>query len=180
MAIAGAFVWSNAVLVGRPAEMIVPSPETAKTNGVTYYLIQRISVETDAGVRGVEIGTVATLVKKGKSGMKIRLPDGVETIVTPQQLTQDAALAEQLAEQERQQAAAVAEEARARAEARLAAGDTRREKEAAAAQDYVRRAEINASPSPPATPRPWGLIGSALDEKPRVVARVRKSKKGGK
>jgi hypothetical protein len=147
---------------------------------MTYYLVQRIPLTTDAGVRSLSVGTKVTLLKREKSGMKIRLSDGIELVVTPGQLTQDAALAEQLADEERGKVAAAAEEARASAAARTAAEAARREKEVADAQDYLRRAENAVASAPPATPRPWGLTGSALDEKPKIVARMRPQKKRGK
>jgi len=173
--------WSVASVTAMPVETPAPTAPGAKAAGMTYYLLQRIPLTTDAGVRSLSVGTKVTLVKREKSGMKIRLSDGTELVVTPGQLTQDTALAEQLADEERGKAAVAAEEARASAAARTAAEDARREKEVADAQDYLRRAE-NAAPSvaPPATPRPWGLTGSALDEKPKIAARIKPPKKRGK
>ena len=180
MVMAVALGWSVAPVTAMPVETPASTAPEAKAAGMTYYLVQRVSLTTDAGVRSLYVGTKVTLVKREKSGMKIRLSDGIELVVTPDQLTQDSALAEQLADEERGKAAAAAEEARANAAARTAAEAARREKEVADAQDYLRQAQ-NAPPSaPPATPRPWGLTGSALDTKPEVVARIRPQKKRGK
>jgi len=151
------------------------SPEN-QADGTTYYLTKRIPVTTESGVRSVLIGTKVTFAGRVKDGMKVRLPDGTELVVTPEQLTQDAARAQQLADEERAQSSSAAAEARTRAEAHHAAETDRRAREIAAAQKYLREAQ-NVAPSAPATPRPWGLIGSALDEKPTVVATVRPPKK---
>ena len=97
--------------------------------------------------------------------------------------TAQAAWARQLVDQDRGKAAAIAEDARARAEARTSAESARRDKEVAAAEDYVRRAQNTVLSEPvaaPAATRPWGLKGSALDEKPRVVAKVKAPKKDKK
>lgn len=166
-----------------------PGGATASTNGSTqaaetsYYLTQRIPVTTDAGIRSLDIGTEVMLVKRGKNGIVVRLLDGTELVVSPGQLTHDASRAQQLADQEREKAAAAAESARAQAEAKTSAEAARREREVSAAEDYVRRAQnaaLAASAEPAATSRPWGLTGSALDEKPKVVAKVNVPKKNKK
>jgi hypothetical protein len=177
LAVATALAWGDGVLVAMPMETPAPSAESAKARLTAYFLVQRISVATETGICSVPIGTEAVLVNKGKNGMKIRLSDGTELIVTAEQLTQDAALAGRLADEERRKTAVSTEITRARAQAQIAVENARREREEAAAQDYIRRAEKNDPPAPPATPRPWGLIGSALDEKPKVVATIKAPKK---
>lgn len=148
------------------------SSPAANADGATYYLTERISVTRDDGIQSVMTGTKVTFSRTIKGGMKVKLADGTELTVATRQVTQDSAEAQRLADQEQAQAYAGAAEARARAEARIAEETARREKEVAAAIEYVRRAR-GATPTAPATPRPWGLTGSALDEKPRVVATIR-------
>ncbi|MEP6672269.1 MAG: hypothetical protein ABJF10_24105 [Chthoniobacter sp.] len=148
----------------------------ANADGATYYLTERISVTRSDGIQSVMTGTKVTFVRTVKDGMKVKLADGMELAVAARQVTQDSAVAQRLADQEQAQADTGAAEARARAEARAAEETARREKEMATAIDYVRQAQ-GATPIAPATPRPWGLTGSALDEKPRVVATIRRPAK---
>ncbi|HSI12253.1 MAG TPA: hypothetical protein VK961_09430 [Chthoniobacter sp.] len=108
--------------------------------------------------------------------MKVKLADGIELAVAARQVTQNSAAAQMFANREQAQADAGAAEARARTEARVAEETARREKEMAAAIEYVRQAQ-GATPNAPETPRPWGLTGGALDEKPRVVATIRRPAK---
>ena len=173
---AASFAWGLASIAATPGDAPAPAEKGAKAAAPSYYLVQRISLTTATGIRSLEIATEVMLVKRGKNGMLVRLLDGTELQVSPGQLTQDAALAQRLADEERGRAAAIAEEARARAEALTAAESARREKESAAADDYVRRAQsaaVSAPAAPVATPRPWVLQGSALDEKPKAVAVVK-------
>jgi len=146
--------------------------QAANVDGATWYLTERISITRNDGIQSVMIGTKVTFVRPVKDGMKVKLADGTELAVTTRQVTQDSGVAKGLADQEQAQADAGAAEARARAEARTAEESARREKEITAAIEYVRQAQ-GATPNAPATPRPWGLTGSALDEKPRVVATIR-------
>lgn len=185
--VAAAFVatlgWGTASVMAMPLDTPASKAQTAPTAGVSYYLTQRIAVTTREGIRSLDIGTEVTLVKRVKNGMIISLLDGTEWVVSPGQLTQDAALAQQLADQDRGKVAAIAEDVRARAEARASAESARRDKEVAAAEDYVRRAQNAVLSAPVAAPeasRPWGLKGSALDEKPKVVATVKAPKKDKK
>jgi hypothetical protein len=156
-----------------PNEPSAPSPKS-KVDGATYYLLQRATLTTDSGVRSVPTGSEVHFVQRVQGGIKVKLTDGTEMVVAPDVLTQDAKLAQQLADDERAAAAATAADIRARADARTAAETELREKEMAAAQDYLRKAQF-AAPVPDATPRPWGLTGSALDERPKVT-RSRKKK----
>lgn len=182
-AIAATLGWGPASMVAMPVDRPASKAQAAQTAGVSYYLTQRIAVTTREGIRSLDIGTEVTLVKRVKNGMIISLLDGTEWVVSPGQLTQDAALAQQLADQDRGKVAAIAEDVRARAEARASAESARRDKEVAAAEDYVRRAQNAVLSAPVAAPeasRPWGLKGSALDEKPKVVATVKAPKKDKK
>lgn len=171
-----ALKWSLFPATAAPVDTSTSAAPAAKAPATSYYLIQRISITTDSGIRSLDVGTEVMLVKRGKNGSIVRLLDGTELEVSPGQITQDAARAQQLADQERGKAAANAESARARAEAQAAADSARRDKEVAAAQDYVRQAQnaaLSAPATPPPTPRPWGLTGSALDEKPKIVGTVK-------
>ena len=183
MVIAVAFGGSLASVAGTPSGTPAPAAGNTRVAEASYYLTQRIPVTTDTGIRSLDIGTEVMLVKRGKNGIVVRLLDGMELVVSPGQLTHDGALAQQLADQEREKAAAIAESARARAEAKTSAETAQRQKEVSEAEDYVRRAQnaaLSAPAVPVATPRPWGLTGSALDEKPKVVAKVKPPKKDKK
>lgn len=149
---------------------------TANADGGTYYLTERISVTRSDGIQSVMPGTKVTFVRRVKGGMKVKLADGIELAVAARQVTQNSAAAQMFANREQAQADAGAAEARARTEARVAEETARREKEMAAAIEYVRQAQ-GATPNAPETPRPWGLTGGALDEKPRVVATIRRPAK---
>jgi hypothetical protein len=174
-ALAIAFGLGFAPVSAAPKENPASTPD-AKVDGATYYLTQRVSVTREAGVSSVPTGTEVTLVGPVKDGMKVKLSDGTELVTASQQLTQDPALAQRLAERDQAQSAAAAAAARARAEALIAAEAARSEADIAAAQSSIRRVQDTAA-SASAAPRPSGMIGSSLDINHTVVATMHPKKR---
>jgi len=147
----------------------VPGTESKRT----YYVIKRISITTDSGVRSIAPGTPVEVIEKNKRGVKIKLPDGEELVTAPDHLTLDADAANRRADQERTAREAHDAAIRKWADAEAA----RRGAEAEANEQAMREAQKKIPPdssasAPSSSSQPSGLIGTALDARSGIVAKV--------
>jgi hypothetical protein len=152
---------------------IPDSPSPTASEKPTYYVIKRISIVSDSGIRSINVGTPVELVAKTKSACKIRLTDGTQLATTMDHLSFDANAAQRLADQERAAREATDTAIRQWAEADQARRSAQAEANEAAmreAQKKIPPTTSTASTDP--APQPSGLRGSALDAQPEVVAKV--------
>ncbi len=76
------------------------SPAWRAGNPLTY-VIKRISIVSDSGIRSIDVGTPVELVATTKGVCKIKLADGTQLATTMDNLSLDADAANRLADQER-------------------------------------------------------------------------------
>jgi len=152
------------------AAVATPSPVTP-AEATRYFLIKRVSVTTDSGILNVPPGTAVEVIEKSTLGYKVRLADGTALDATPDQISTDLRLVNQIVGGERAAYAARAEALRVRGEAEQA---RHRQQTAAEATPLPNRSTANASSTPPVpqvfsaqftplTPRP--VTGTMLDRK---------------
>ncbi len=151
------------------AQGALSAPRAPATTAATYYVIKRVSVTTDFGIQSVPLGTPVQVTARTNLDCKIRLTDGTELTVTPDQLTNDANLAKQIATD-----ATVADAERADAARARAAVDAASRRPLAAANTMPQASTAGAGAVPPApagqpaqaTPPVWyPLTGTMLDQK---------------
>jgi uncharacterized protein YhaN len=156
------------------APVVIPDfSATATSEKPAYYVIKRIAITSDVGVRNINVGTKVELMSKAKGSCRIRLSDRIQVDTTMDHLTLDADAANRLADQER----AARETHDAALRQQIDADQARLRAQAAANEAAMREAQQKVPPtittaSSDAPPPQMQLPGSALDDRSGTVAKV--------
>lgn len=127
-----------------PVAVVTPAPPRFAPAGV-FYLTQPVSIMSDDGIRSLTPGTQVHMVSQDSTGTKVKTADGAETVVQPNQITNNLDIGERLAAQfsAGQRAGA---QARAQAAASVAASQASAAQAAPAAPNPVEQSQQQQAP----------------------------------